>query len=299
MVKTFLDKQPINPLVVVLGPTCTGKTKLAIELAQLCHGEIVSADSRAIYRETDLGTAKPTAVELASAPHHLVSVFPPTHHVTLVEYRTLAEQAISAIRTRNHLPILVGSHTLLISAIVLNYLFPAHAVQEHTLRQQLEQEYQQANGPAQLWDELQNIDPATAAKVPPQNRYHLIRALELARMGTKPSAEKQKGVRQHDTLLLGLACPREQLYTRINTRVDNMLDTGLLAEVQTLAQKYERFAPALRGHGYRELLDYLHGEKSLPVAIEEIKRNTRNYAKRQETWWRNSPLASEIHWLSA
>ena len=298
LVTHFLGTQPRHPLLVVLGPTCTGKTKLAIELAQQFAGEIISADSRAIYRETDLGTAKPTAAELTSAPHHLVSVFPPSHEVTLVEYRKLTEQKIAEIRERQKLPILAGSHTLLISSIVLNYLFPTQATINPVLRHALTREYDAPAGPTILWEELKKTDPLTATKIPPQNRYHLLRALELVRTGATPSHEKQKGVRPYDTLLLGLTLPRDELYAKINRRVDTMLEAGLLEEVTRLSQKYERLAPALRGHGYRELLDYLHGEKSLAVAVEEIKRNTRNYAKRQQTWWRNSPLASEIQWLT-
>jgi tRNA dimethylallyltransferase len=297
LVNEFIKKKPVNPLIVVLGPTCTGKTKLAIELAQDFDGEIISADSRAIYQEVDRGTAKPTAEELAAAPHHLISVYPPSSEITLVEYRKLAEQKIAEIRQRGKLPMLAGSHTLLISSIVLNYLFPTEQTINQKLRDSLESEYDLPDGPAKLWSELKAADTVTAQKIPPQNRYHLLRALELTRNNVLPSQAKQKGARQYDTLLLGLTLPRPELYARINARVDAMLEAGLLTEVQALIQKYERLTPALRGHGYRELIDYLAGEKSLTQAITEIKQNTRNYAKRQQTWWRSSPLASEIHWI--
>lgn len=297
LVKEFLAKNPQQPLIVILGPTATGKTNLAIKLAQKFNGEIISADSRAIYRETDLGTAKPTAAELKAASHHLVSVCSPDEPLTLVAYRELAEKAIGEVLSRGKLPILAGSHTLLISSIVLNYAFPEGGEPNSKLRQELEQKYATANGPSRLWEELNQADPATAAKIPPQNSYHLLRAVELLRTTGKPSQSKQKGKPLYDALLLGLTLPREELYARINTRVDAMMEAGLLDEVKTLSQKYDRSVPALRGHGYRELLDYLHGEIDLPTAVEKIKQDTRNYAKRQTTWWKNNPLANKIHWI--
>lgn len=285
--------------MVVLGPTASGKTALAIELAQQFAGEIVSADSRAIYRETDLGTAKPTAAELAAAPHHLVSVFPPSRAVSVAEYRQLSEQKIGEIHARGRLPILAGSHTLLISALVENYIFPPPANPAEQLLRRTAIEQEVAADPAAAHARLAQLAPKTAAKIPPANRHHLARALFLAEKYGEPTAVKQKGARPFDTLLLGLAPAREVLYAKINARVDAMLAAGLLAEVTALATKYDRHSPALRGHGYRELLDYLAGEKSLERVVEEIKQNTRHYAKRQLTWWRSSPLAAEIHWLPA
>lgn len=243
LVRTWLASQPARPLLVVLGPTASGKTALAIKLARQYDGEIVSADSRAVYRECDLGTAKPTARELAATVHHCVSVYSPSRVVSVVAYRRKAEAAIREILRRGRLPILTGSHTLLISAIVENYQFPSRGQR------------------------------------------------------TAGSREPTKGRRKYATLLLGLRPPREQLYARIDTRVDQMLKKGLLDEVSQLSAKYDRYTPALRGHGYRELLDYLNGEKPLAQAITEIKQDTRNYAKRQMTWFRNCDYAEEIVWL--
>lgn len=295
--RAFLATQPRNPLVVILGPTASGKTALAIALAQTCDGEIVSADSRAIYRETDIGTAKPTTIELAAAPHHLVSVAAPDEVITLPDYRRRAEVALKDIAARGRLPILAGSHTLLISAIIEQYDFPAIGPTDHALRDRLEAEYDAKHGAETLWEELAHIDPATSTKIPPQNRYHLIRALELIRRGTIPSQTKRKSTLRPETLLLGLNPPRDALYAKIDARVDAMMADGLLDEVTQLSKKYDRYAPALRGHGYRELLDYFAGEKSLAVAIDEIKRDTRHYAKRQMTWWKNRTFAEQIVWL--
>ncbi len=236
----------------MLGPTASGKTALAIKLARKYDGEIISADSRAVYSELDLGTAKPNAKELAAAPHHCVSIYSPSAAVSVVAYRRRAEAAIRDILKRGKLPILTGSHTLLISSIVENYLFPASMAKEKS-----------------------STNP----------RHHC------------PTSKPAKGQRKYTTLLLGLNPPREELYAKINTRVDQMLKAGLLEEVTQLGKKYDRHCPALRGHGYRELLDYLNGEKPLAQAVREIKQDTRHYAKRQMTWWRNSPLGREIQWV--
>lgn len=278
-------------MLVILGPTASGKTSLAIKLAQKFEGEIVSADSRQIYKEVNLGTAKPTSSELKKAKHHLISEFSPKKTVTVAQYRKLAEEKIRDVLRRKKIPILAGSHTLLISALVENYQFPGKLKTE-SKRAQLEKTYNSANGPKKLWQQLQKINPEAAEKIPPQNKHHLIRALERSK-NQKPTTGKRK----FNTLILGLNPPRAELYKKINQRVDEMMRSGLLKEVQRLTKKYDRYSPALRGHGYRELLDYLNGEKSLEQAIEEIKKDTRHYAKRQMTWWRNSPLAKEIIWL--
>lgn len=290
-VHEWLQQKPRSPLLVILGPTASGKTDLAIELARHFNGEIVNADSRQIYREVELGTAKPTAAELRQVPHHLISKFSPERTVTVAEYRKLAEECICDILKRGKLPILSGSHTLLISAIVENYCFPGKVNEKR--RDELLKIYAELGGPQRLWCELKKLDSKSSERIPPENRHHLIRALERAGSGIKP----QKDQRKFDCKLLGLSVSREKLYERINARVDEMMQAGLLAEVERLAMHYDRHSPALRGHGYRELLDYLNNEKTLVQAVGEIKKDTRNYAKRQITWWKNSPLKDEIVWL--
>lgn len=309
LTRGFLATKPARPLVVILGPTASGKTALSIDIARAFDGEIVSADSRQIYREIDLGTAKPTSEELAAAPHHLVSVYAPDRIISTAEYRTLAEGAIDDILSCGKLPLLVGSHTLLISAIIENYQFPAGGAVNETLRATLNQRYDETDGVQTLWNELNDIDPVTAAKIPPQNKHHLIRALELTRSvilsGNEGSPEvslaavKQKQPRKYTPLLIGLDPPREILYEKINARVDAMMADGLLDEVIDLSKRYDRQIPALRGHGYRELLDYLAGEKTRETAVDEIKKDTRHYAKRQKTWWRNCAFSNEIKWLGS
>ncbi|MFH1375917.1 MAG: tRNA (adenosine(37)-N6)-dimethylallyltransferase MiaA [Patescibacteria group bacterium] len=290
-VHEWLQQKPKSPLLVVLGPTASGKTELSIEFARHFDGEIINADSRQIYREVELGTAKPTAAELRQVPHHLISEFSPERTVTVAEYRKLAEECIRDILKRGKLPILSGSHTLLISAIVENYRFPGKVNKKR--RDELLEIYAELGGPQKLWCELRKLNPKTAERIPAENQHHLIRALERTGSGIKP----QKDQRKFDCKLLGLNVPREKLYEKINARVDEMMRSGLLAEVEHLAKKYDRHSPALRGHGYRELLDYLNGEKDLERAVEEIKKDTRNYAKRQMTWFRNSAFAKEIIWI--
>lgn len=289
VVEQWLATQPRRPVVVVVGPTASGKTALALKLAQKFNGEIVNADSRQIYQELAIGSAPPTAAEQKKVPHHLVAEFSPREVISVAKYRKLAEKKIRAIAARGKLPILAGGHTLLISAIVENFRFPGKA--DEVRRTELSETWKK--NPQKVWKMLAKIDPAAAEKIPAENRHHLIRAIERAENAEKPA----RGRRKFDCKILGIEIPRAKLYKQIDQRVDKMLIAGLLAEVEDLAAKYDRNSPALRGHGYRELLDFLAGEKTFEKAVEEIKRDTRNYAKRQMTWWRNCGFAEEIFWI--
>ncbi|MFH1545885.1 MAG: tRNA (adenosine(37)-N6)-dimethylallyltransferase MiaA [Patescibacteria group bacterium] len=289
LVSAWLASRVKNPLLVILGPTASGKTRFAIALARKFGGEIVNADSRQIYRELEIGSAPPTAAEQREIPHHLVAKFSPQKTMSVAEYRRLAERKIREISKRGKLPILSGGHTLLISAIVENFQFPKKS--DDARRAELEKIWKK--NPVQLHKLLAKLNPEAAEKIPPANRHHLIRAIERA----ENLESVKKGRRKFDCLLLGLNFEREKLYERIDRRVDKMMAAGLLDEVKILAEKYDRHSPALRGHGYRELLDFLAGEKSFEKAVGEIKRDTRNYAKRQMTWWRNCRFAKEIIWF--
>ena len=290
LVSAWLKSGVKNPLLVILGPTASGKTGFAIALAQKFNGEIVNADSRQIYRGLEIGSAPPSVAELQEIPHHLVAEFSPRETVSVAKYRKLAEKKIREILKCGKLPILSGGHTLLISAIVENFQFPKKS--DDARRAELEKIWKKS--PQKLHELFAKLDPKAAKKIPTANHHHLIRAIERAERFEKP----KKGKRKFDCLLLGLSFEREKLYARIDRRVEKMMADGLLDEVKILAEKYNRHSsPALRGHGYRELLDFLAGEKSFEKAVEEIKRDTRNYAKRQLSWWRNSSLKDEIVWL--
>ncbi len=289
IIERWLATNPRRPVVVIVGPTASGKTALALKIARKFDGEIVNADSRQIYRELAIGSAPPTAAEQEQVPHHLVAKFSPRKIISVAKYRQLAEKKIREIEARGKLPIVAGGHTLLISAIVENFRFPGKA--DAARRAELDAIWQK--NPQKVWKILAKIDPAEAAKIPAENRHHLISAIERAEKVEKPA----RGKRKFDCKILGIAVPRAKLYVAIDRRVDRMLAAGLLAEVENLAAKYERDMPALRGHGYRELLDFLAGEKTFAKAVEEIKRDTRNYAKRQMTWWRNCGFADEIFWI--
>ena len=289
MVSSWLNDSPHRPLLVIVGPTASGKTEFAIRLAEIFEGEIVNADSRQIYRELEIGSAPPTAAEQAEIPHHLVGIASPAEKISVAQYRKLAETKIQKIWRRGKLPILAGGHTLLISAIIENFQFPGKVDEKR--RAELGEIWEK--NPEKLWKMLQKLDSKTAAKIPKENRHHLIRTVERAELGN----EGKKGERKFDTLILGLNPDRKKLYARIDQRVDKMLKSGLLAEVESLSEKYDRYAPAMRGHGYREILDFLAREKNWETTVEEIRKDTRNYAKRQMTWWRNCGFAKEIIWL--
>lgn len=291
-ITTWLQQPTIKPkILIILGPTGSGKTALAIQCARKFQGAIINADSRQIYRGLKIGSARPTPTERRQAQHFLLARFSPQKELSVAEYRKLVETKIAELTAKKCLPILAGGHSLLLTALIENYQFPPKV--DPVWQAQFNKHYQQKNGPQKLWQNLKKIDPLLATKIAPQNKVHLARTLERLTHNQKP----QKGPRKFEVFLIGLDLARSELYARIEKRVDTMLEQGLLAEVQRLQKKYPRFCPALRGHGYRELLDYLAGEKTFAMAVAEIKRNTRHYAKRQMSWWRNSPLNSEIFWL--
>lgn len=295
LVRDFLSRKPARPLVVILGPTASGKTALAIAVARACRGEIVNADSRQIYRRIPIGSAAPTAEECAAAPHHLVEIREPDETVTAVEYRQLAEKKIREIESRGNLPILAGGHMLAISAIVANYQFPA-GQPDPALRAELQARYDSPGGPAKLWSELEKLDPATAARTPATNPHAVIRALEL---GEKLKT-KAKAAPEYDLLLIGIRPDRAALHAKINARFDAMLTAGLIEEARELFAEFGPASPklpALTGQGYPELFAHFRGEMSLAEAAEKAKTATRQYARRQLTWWRNCDFAEQIHWL--
>ena len=282
------------PLVVILGPTGVGKTALSLHLARALNGEIVSADSRQIYREMDIGTGKATAAEQAVAPHHLLDLRRPDEVLTLAEFQQLAFTAIAAIHARHRLPLLVGGSALYVRAVVEGLQIPPSSP-DPALRARLEAELA-AEGVAALFARLQALDPMGAAAIDRQNPRRVVRALEI-RLVTGESKVALAGAEPppYRILRIGLNLPREALYHRIDARVDAMIAGGLLAETERLlAAGYAPALPAMTSLGYREMGAHLRGELTLAEAAARMKTETHRYVRHQLTWFRKM---GEIHWF--
>lgn len=287
--------QPEPLLVVVLGPTASGKTALSLALAERFHGEIVNCDSVAMYRKFDLGTAKPTASEQARAPHHLLDCVAPTSHITAGEYARQARQVLDEIKTQGHLPILVGGTGLYLRAL-LEGLFPGPQRSEE-LRERLRQ-LADGRGSNYLHRILRRLDRAAAGKIHGNDAPKLIRAIEVCLASREKMTELwQRGrdpLRGFRILRFGLDPDRQALYDRINRRAQQMFDAGLVEETQRLVEKYGEAAAPLSALGYKQALQFLRRELTHEQALQAAQQAHRNYAKRQMTWFRREP---DVHWL--
>jgi len=271
-----------QPLIAIVGPTAVGKSALALQLAAEFRGEIVSADSRQIYRGMDIGTAKPTPAERQRVPHHLIDVVNPGQTFTLADYQQLAYAVIAQIHARGKVPFLVGGTGLYVRAVLDGLAIPR--VQPNPeLRRELERE-----DAATLYARLQQLDPNAAAKIDPRNKRRVIRALEVCQATGQPMSALQKTQPPpYRVLRIGLTLPREELYRRINARVDQMIAAGLVEEVRALlAHGYAPDAPAMSGLGYRHIAAYLNGTLTREEAIRQLKRDTRRLVHHQYTWFR-------------
>jgi len=285
-----------NPprLVTVIGPTAVGKTALSLELAQQLDGEIVSADSRQIYRGMDIGTAKATPAEQARAPHHLLDVVPPDGELTLAHFRQLADEAIRSIWARDRAPLLVGGTGQWVWALLEGWTVP-EVPPNRALRQALAARAA-SEGHHALHLELAAVDPVAAAQIDARNVRRVIRALEVHHVTGKPiSALQRKDPPDYGVFIIGLTMPREMLYERIDRRVDGMIAAGLVDEVrELLRQGYDEQLPSMSGLGYRQIAQYLCGECSLDEATALIKRDTRRFVRQQYNWFR--PRDVRINW---
>jgi tRNA dimethylallyltransferase len=293
---TVASAQPDPLLVVVLGPTASGKTALSISLAKRFDGEIVNCDSVAMYREFDIGTAKPTAAERAQAPHHLFDCVEPAGHITAGEYSRLARQVLEEIKSRGRLPIVVGGTGLYLRAL-LDGLFPGPQRSEE-LRERL-RERAAGRGPGYLHRILSRLDRTAAEKVHANDAPKLIRAIEVCLASQQRMTElwEQHGrdaLRGFRILRVGLDPERRALYARINRRAREMFDAGLIEETQQLRERYGNEIAALNSLGYRQSVQFLGGELTREQALQAAQQAHRNYAKRQMTWFRREP---EVQWL--
>lgn len=283
-------------LAVILGPTGSGKTALSLALAREFGGEIVNCDSVAMYREFDIGTAKPSLSERAQAPHHLFDYIDPTRHVTAGEYAREARQVLSEIRSRKHLPIVVGGTGLYLRAL-LEGLFPGPQRSER-LRERL-RERAASRGSGYLHEILVRLDRETAAKIHPNDGPKLIRAIEVCLASRQKMSDLWRQgrdpLRGFRILRLGLDPERALLYERINQRAAEMFSSGLLEETKSLMEKYGTQARPLESLGYKQAAQFLRAELTLEQAVQAAQQGHRNYAKRQMTWFRREP---DVRWLN-
>jgi tRNA dimethylallyltransferase len=286
---------PADGVVVIAGPTAAGKTPLAVRLAEECNAEIISADSRQIYRSLNLGTGKPSPEELARVPQHLISRVPLSQTVTAADFAALAESVRREITARGRRCLLVGGTGLWIRAFI-DGLAPTPPP-DPDLRAHL-QARAKTEGRERLYLELQAADPVTAARLHPSDLVRVIRALEIYRLsGIRPSEIKNKAGRELPSVWLGLQLPRADLYARAEARIEAWLRAGWLEEVRALLDSGLAWdVPALQALGYSHLARHLRGEWPLARAVDLIKRDTRRYIKRQLTWFRAEP---RLHWLDA
>lgn len=282
-------------VVAIIGPTASGKTALSIRLAKEIDGEIINGDSMQVYRHMDIGTAKITADEMDGVPHHLLDIKEPTEGFSVAEYQTLVREKIAEIQSRGKMPILVGGTGLYVQSVLYDFQFTKQEINEEA-RDAYYKELEQL-GPEAMHKKLANIDPAAAAEIHPNNTRRVIRALEMAELAGVSRAEEQfnRGdVALYNHLIIGMDMDREKLYERINSRVDFMMEAGLLEEVRALYDAGIRDVQAIKAIGYKEFYAYFDGRATLEEAIEQVKQNSRRYAKRQLTYFRNKMV---VEWI--
>jgi tRNA dimethylallyltransferase len=282
-------------MIAIVGPTAVDKSELALHLAQYFPVEIISADSRQVYRYMDIGTNKPSQAERALVPHHVIDVVEPDEDFSLAMYHQLASEALGAIQQKGKLPLLVGGSGLYVWSLIEGWKIP-QVPPDQKLRCRLETRAEQEDSQS-LYRELQVIDPVAAEKINPSNIRRVVRALEIYyATGQPPSQLQRKEAPGFSTLVIGLTRERSELYKRIDWRVDKMIQRGLVEEVEQLLKKgYSPSLPSMSGIGYKQIGQFLRGEMTLPEAIDKIKYETHRLARHQYAWFRLSD--SRIHWF--
>lgn len=289
----------MEKVIVIAGPTASGKTGLAVEFALKCNGEIVSADSMQIYRGMDIGTAKPTMEERKGIPHHMLDVVDPDEEFSVAQFQQMAKVCIKDILRRGKVPIVAGGTGLYINSLVYNITF-SETIADWDYREHL-QKIALEQGPLVLHEMLQRVDPKSAGRIHPNNVKRVIRALEVFETTGKPISEHQEESRkikpEYDYRIFGLEVDRDILYRRIEKRTDQMIENGLYEEVEGLLKKgYSPDLVSLQGIGYKEIIMCIQGKCSLDEAIYNIKLGTKHLAKRQMTWFRKT---EGLRWINA
>lgn len=286
-----------DPLIVIIGPTAVGKTSVSIALAHRLNGEIVSADSRLFYRGMDIGTAKPTAQEMAGVRHHLIDIADPDQRWNLAVYQRAAYRIINDIISRDRLPFLVGGTGQYVRAIIEGWHIPPQSP-DYKLRDALNA-WAEKIGSEELYKRLQLLDPKAAEKIDYRNQRRTIRALEVIfRTGERFSDLRKKQECPFDPIILGIERPREELYARVDSRIEQMLEDGFEEEVRNLLEAgYSPNLSTLSAIGYGEIIKYLRGGITLDEAVTLIKRNTRTFIGRQANWFK--PDDPRINWFLA
>lgn len=282
------DVMKKQPVIVLVGPTAVGKTKLSIDIAKAFNGEIISGDSMQIYKGMNIGTAKITPEEMNGVPHHLIDIKQPDESFSTAEFQQLVRLKIKEIAARGKTPMIVGGTGLYIQSVLYDYTFTDEK-SDPAFREEMTL-FKQQHGPIKLYEKLKEADPDAAKAIHPNNVRRVIRALEIIHTTGQKISDMQNGHQEvplYDTAFIGLKMDRELLYERIHQRIDMMLDEGLIEEVSALYQSGLKDCQSVQAIGYKELYAYFQGDCSLDEAIQQLKQNSRRYAKRQFTWFRN------------
>ena len=288
-----MEKQKV---IVICGPTASGKTALSIELTKKINGEIVSCDSMQIYKEMDIGTAKPTIEEMQGIKHYMIGIISPNERYSVADYKKDAKRAIKEILEKGKVPIVVGGTGLYIDSLIYEIEYQDIEFDKE-YREYLEKEVKE-KGLEGLYNRAKEIDPEAIKKISKNDKKRILRILEIYHATGENKTEQERKSRQkeveYDYRVYALNMEREKLYERINKRVDKMIEDGLIQEVEKIYKKYNDFPTAMQGLGYKEVVEYLEGKLSKEEMIEKIKQETRRYAKRQLTWFRKN---KETIWL--
>lgn len=271
-------------IIAIIGPTGSGKTAWAKILAKKFNGKVISADSRQIYKEMDIGTGKDKSFK-----QNLIDIINPDETFSVAQYQAMANKLINQYLNIKSLPMLAGGTGLYLEAVLYGYVIPDLKKESLKLRHQLEEMED-----FELIEKLKKLDPLSFKKIDPKNKRRIIRALEVSILSKMPFSRQQKKKPKYDVLIIGIEVDRETLYSRIDARVDEMIKNGFVEEARNLLKKYREDLPAMSGIGYKEITDYIKGRKSLKDAIQKIKFNTHAYARRQMTWFRRD---KNIHWI--